>query len=78
MIKRDHSKLDYEKKEAFLRAVRGVLFNFDEDYQINPNADTLQSIPVSKTTWFDGIMSVSSSILFTAEKSIPSVGSGLL
>jgi hypothetical protein len=58
MIKRDHSKLDYEKKEAFLRAVRGVLFNFDGDYQINSNADTLQSIPISKMTCFDGIMSV--------------------
>jgi hypothetical protein len=50
MIKRDPSKLDYEKKEAFLRAVRGVLFNFDGDYQINSNADTLQSIPISKMT----------------------------
>jgi hypothetical protein len=78
MIKRDPSKLDYEKKEAFLRAVRGVLFNFDGDYQINSNADTLQSIPISKMTCFDGIMSVSSSIPFTAEKSIRSVRSALL
>ena len=79
MIKGDHSRLDYEKKEAFLRAVRGVLYNFDEDYQINPNADnTLQSIPISKMTCFDGIMSVYSSIPFTAERSIRSVRSGLL
>jgi len=78
MIKRDHSRLDYENKEAFLQAVRGVLFNFDGDYQINPNADTLQSIPISKMTCFDGIMSVNSSIPFTAEKSIRSVRSGLL
>ena len=79
MVKRDHSKLDYEKKEAFLRAVRGVLFNFDGDYQINPNADnTLQSIPINKMACFDGIMSVNSSIPFTAEKSIRSVGSGIL
>ena len=79
MIKGDQFRLDYEKKEAFLRAVRGVRYNFDGDYQINPNADnTLQSIPISKLTCLDGIMSVYSSIPFPAERSIRSVRSGLL
>jgi hypothetical protein len=47
----------------------GALLNIEADYQINPNAGTLQSI------------SMSSQILrfrFVAEKSIRSVRSGLL
>jgi hypothetical protein len=51
---RAYSRLDQEKKEAFLRAVRWALLNIDVDHQINPNADTLQSISISKVIYFDG------------------------
>jgi hypothetical protein len=44
---RAYSRLDQEKKESFLRAVRWALLNIDVDHQINPNADTLQSISIS-------------------------------
>lgn len=49
-----YSRLDPEKKETFLRAVRWALLNIDVDHQINPNADTLQSISISKMIYFDG------------------------
>jgi hypothetical protein len=35
-----------------------VLLNIDVDYQINPNADTLQSISINKMIYFDGFMRV--------------------
>jgi hypothetical protein len=54
---RAYSRLDPEKKESFLRAVRWALLNIDVDYQINPNAGTLQSISIIiKTIYFDGLM----------------------
>jgi hypothetical protein len=35
-----------------------MLLNIDVDYQINPNADTLQSISINKMIYFDGFMRV--------------------
>jgi hypothetical protein len=52
---RAYSRLDQEKKESFLRAVRWSLLNIDVDHQITPNADTLQSIFITKTIYFDGL-----------------------
>jgi hypothetical protein len=52
---RAYSRLDRERKESFLRAVRWALLNIDADHQINPNADTLQSIFITKTIYFDGL-----------------------
>jgi hypothetical protein len=52
---RAYSRLDQERKESFLRAVRWSLLNIDVDHQITPNADTLQSIFVTKTIYFDGL-----------------------
>jgi hypothetical protein len=52
---RAYSRLDWEKKESFLRAVRWALLNIDVDHQISPNADTLQSIYITKTIYFDGL-----------------------
>ena len=47
--------LDREKKESFLRAVSWALLNIYVDHQINPDGDTLQSISVTKTIYFDGL-----------------------
>lgn len=52
---RAYSRLDQETKESFLRAVRWALLNIDVDHQISPNADTLQSIFITKTIYFDGL-----------------------
>jgi hypothetical protein len=52
---RAYSRLDREKKESFLRAVRWALLNIGVDHQISPNADTLQSIFITKTIYFDGL-----------------------
>ncbi len=52
---RAYSRLDQESKESFLRAVRWALLNIDVDHQISPNADTLQSIFITKTIYFDGL-----------------------
>ena len=52
---RAYSRLDWEKKESFLRAVRCALLNIDVDHQISPNADTLQSIFITKTIYFEGL-----------------------
>jgi hypothetical protein len=52
---RAYSRLHREKKESFLRAVRCALLNIDVDHHISPNADTLQSIIISKTIYFDGL-----------------------
>lgn len=52
---RAHSRLDREKKESFLRAVRCALLNIDVDHQISPKADTLQSIFITKTIYFEGL-----------------------
>jgi hypothetical protein len=52
---RAYSRLDPEKKESFLRAVRWALLNTDVDHQINPNAHTLHSISIIKTIYFDGL-----------------------
>jgi hypothetical protein len=52
---RAYFRLDREKKESFLRAVRGALLNIDVDHQINPDGDTLQSISITKTIYFDGL-----------------------
>jgi hypothetical protein len=48
-------RLDPERRESFLRAVRWALLNIDVDHQINPNADILQSISIIKTIYFDGL-----------------------
>ena len=61
---RAYSRLDQEKKETFLRAVRWAMLNIDVDHQINPNADTLQSISINKMIYFDGFTRDKSSILF--------------
>ena len=37
---RAYFRLDREKKESFLRAVRWALLNIDVDHQINPDSDT--------------------------------------
>jgi hypothetical protein len=52
---RAYSRLDREKKESFLRAIRWALLNIDVDHRISPNADTLQSIFITKTIYFDGL-----------------------
>ena len=52
---RAYFRLDQERKESFLRAVRWTLLNIDVDHQISPNADTLQSISITKTIYFDGL-----------------------
>ena len=52
---RAYFRLDRGKKESFLRAVRGALLNMDVDHQISPNGDTLQSISITKTIYFDGL-----------------------
>lgn len=52
---RAYSRLDREKKESFLRAVRWALLNIDVDHHISPDADTLQSISITKTIYFDGL-----------------------
>ncbi len=52
---RAYSRLDREKKDSFVRSVRSVLLNIDVDHQIGPNADTLQSISITKTIYFDGL-----------------------
>lgn len=52
---RAYFRLDQERKESFLRAVRWSLLNIDVDHQITPNADTLQSIFITKTIYFDGL-----------------------
>jgi hypothetical protein len=52
---RAYSRLDREIKESFLRAVKWMLLNLDVDHQIIPNADTLQSISITKTIYFDGL-----------------------
>jgi hypothetical protein len=52
---RAYSRLDQERKESFLRAVRLALLNIDVDHQLSPNADTLQSIFITKTIYFDGL-----------------------
>jgi hypothetical protein len=52
---RAYSLLDRERKESFLRAVRWALLNIDVDHQISPDADTLQSISITKTIYFDGL-----------------------
>ena len=52
---RAYSRLDQEMKESFLRTVRWSLLNIDVDHQITPNADTLQSIFITKTIYFDGL-----------------------
>jgi hypothetical protein len=52
---RAYFRLDREKKESFLRAVSWALLNIDVDHQINPDGDTLQSISVTKTIYFDGL-----------------------
>jgi hypothetical protein len=52
---RAYSRLDPEKKESFLRAVRWALLNTDVDHQINLNAHILQSISIIKTIYFDGL-----------------------
>ena len=52
---RAYSRLDQESKESFLRAVRWALLNIDVDHQISPNADTLQSIFITKTIYFGGL-----------------------
>jgi hypothetical protein len=52
---RAYSRLDWERKDSFLRAVRWALLNIDVDHQISPNADTLQSISITKTIYFDGL-----------------------
>jgi hypothetical protein len=48
-------RLDPERRESFLRAVRWALLNIDVDHQINPNADILQSISIIKIIYFDGL-----------------------
>jgi hypothetical protein len=53
--RRAYSRLDRERKESFLRAVRWALLNIDVDHQISPNADILQSIFITKTIYFDGL-----------------------
>ena len=35
-----------------------MLLNIDVDYQINPNADTLQSISINNMIYIDGFMRV--------------------
>jgi hypothetical protein len=52
---RAYSRLDREIKESFLRAVKWMLLNLDVDHQIIPSADTLQSISITKTIYFDGL-----------------------
>jgi hypothetical protein len=52
---RAYFRLDREKKDSFLRAVRWALLNMDVDHQISPNGDTLQSISITKTIYFDGL-----------------------
>jgi hypothetical protein len=52
---RAYCRLDSERRESFLRAVRWALLNIDVDHQINPNADILQSISIIKTIYFDGL-----------------------
>jgi hypothetical protein len=52
---RAYFRLEWERKESFLRAVRWALLNIDVDHQISPNADTLQSISIAKTIYFDGL-----------------------
>jgi hypothetical protein len=52
---RAYSRLDWERKDSFLRAVRWALLNIDVDHQISPNADILQSISITKTIYFDGL-----------------------
>jgi hypothetical protein len=52
---RAYCRLDPERRESFLRAVRWALLNIDVDHQINPNADILQSISIIKTIYFDGL-----------------------
>ncbi len=52
---RAYFRLQREKKESFLRAVRWALLNIDVDHQINPNGDTLKSISITKTIYFDGL-----------------------
>jgi hypothetical protein len=52
---RAYFRLDREKKESFLRAVSWALLNIDVDHQINPYGDTLQSICITKTIYFDGL-----------------------
>lgn len=52
---RAYSWLDRENKESFLRAVRCALLNIDVNHQISPNAETLQSIIITKTIYFDGL-----------------------
>ena len=52
---RAYHRLDPERRESFLRAVRWALLNIDVDHQFNPNADILQSICITKTIYFDGL-----------------------
>jgi hypothetical protein len=46
--------LNRENKESFLRAVGWTLPNIDVDHLINPDGDTLQSIFITNTIYFDG------------------------
>lgn len=62
--------LNREKKESFLRAVSWALLNIDLDHQINPDGDTLQSISVTKTIYFDGLTMNKFLFYFATKKSI--------
>jgi hypothetical protein len=71
--------LDREKKESFLRAVSWALLNIDVDHRINPDGDTLQSISVAKTIYFDGLtMNKFFWFYFATKKSICSARADLL
>lgn len=53
---RAFSRLSDENKDSFLRAVRQSLFSLDVDHDFLPDGDFLQSISITKTIYFDGLM----------------------